>query len=169
MRKTRNIRWWRLVFGLATLSFPVLPMLFARMASYDCNEHSPAETFARYFGTVPPPGVRDIRTTGHISLGGADVWMRFRVADSDLATLVTGYSRLDPDDAGAVCSNLARQTPASPFRREGGGLPAEHRMRWDDLASVQNADVYSNSNGTSDNTLIYDRQRGTAYFYHWSQ
>jgi hypothetical protein len=154
---------------MTVLLTPVWGFLaFARLATYDCNDHPPEKTFVRYFG-APPPGVRDIRSTGHISLGGAEVWLRFRTTQAALTTLLAGYLKSDPPDARAECHMLAGQIPSSPYRRAGEVPAPEHRVQWDELRHVRNADVYFNADSTFSNTLVYDRSREVAYFYHWNQ
>jgi hypothetical protein len=173
MWKARRVPWWRIAFGLlgiAILGGPVLGVLtFARTATYDCNEHPPEATFSRYFGPSPP-GVSDIRSTGHISLGGADVWLRFRVTDAALIPLLADYRRVKPSEAKSGVEAVAEKVPFTPFRKADAPLRPEHQVRWNELMQIKSPEVYlSRLEYRTHDRLVLDRGQGLVYFYHWNQ
>ena len=149
------------------------PLFLFRLAvadlSYRCDEHPPSQTFRRFF-QADAPGISDIRATGHISLGGADVFMRFAATPAAIRTFTRGYARVRAEDSKSVLAWLA--TPygywAVGQKQEAGEA---HEVHWDELRRIREPEAYEKSppdNGAQD-TLVVDRSRGIAYFYHWNQ
>ncbi|HTE19888.1 MAG TPA: hypothetical protein VK689_16105, partial [Armatimonadota bacterium] len=178
LRQPHGRRTRRWVTGLAwmggvTVACGIPPWLMLQVIQgldYRCNKHPPAETFTRYFGT-PPPGVWDLRATGHISLGGATVWMRFRADERTFSALTRNYRRLPANETTGAVQSLAEEGSISSPEKEMPGLPEEHRVRWHELKRIRGPEVYESTPyyGGYHSTLVLDRSRRLAYFYHWNQ
>lgn len=149
------------------------PLFWLRQAfadlSYRCDDHPPSRTFRRLF-RAELPGISDIRATGHISLGGADVFLRFKATPAAIRTLTQGYVQVRSEDSKSVLEwlTMAYGYWAAGQKQEAGEA---HEVRWDELRRLHKPEVYEKSpqdNGAQD-TLVVDRSRQMVYFYHWNQ
>lgn len=143
---------------------------FGNAMDFRCDQHPPSKTFERYFKAVPP-GVSDIRATGHISVGGADVWMRFRIEETALVTITRGYTKLSLQESRKAVEHLVEESGIANPPTTRPNPSEEHRVHWDGLRRITQPVAYSRPNEAGGNTtwLVIDAPRRLAYFYHWNQ
>jgi len=161
----------RLVSAGVVVTLAILTVRFiAGGMSFQCGRHPARQTFVRYFPDAPE-GVSDVRARGHISVGGAEVWMRFRAPKSDLRALTLGYTRLSSADARDRVHYLTEEGGVADAPADRPNLDQEHRLHWMGLRCILRPEVFVNplQNSGSQSTLVVDRPGELVYFYHWNQ
>ncbi len=109
-----------------------------------------------------------MRATGHITLSGADVYLRFEATDEAVTRLTRGYRRLDAREARETVDSLV--THANEYwLKDQPSLPNRHQVHWEDLGRIERPEVYHKSPMSgNDNYLVVDPARGLVYFYHFN-
>lgn len=131
--------------------------------SADFSKHPPEQVFQMAMGYPPPQGVSEMRVSGRHYLIKRWVWMRFRVTDEAMHTLIEDRVPFPIADARR---RMAQTSSAHPRYDK---LDQE-RIDWNAIRRIEKPEVYEFSNLGGwiwIGYLIVDRKNNLVWVHAW--
>lgn len=168
------------IIGLLTLSVVLALGVFqgcmyathSLAFSADFSKHPPEQAFQMATGYPPPHSVSELRVSGRHYFTKRWVWMRFRVTDEALRSLIGDRVPFLGPDARQKMTQVMSAHPR--YNRTDQRL-----IGWHEIARISKPEVYEFSNmpeEAEDYTqggwiwmgfLVVDRKNGLVYFHAW--
>jgi hypothetical protein len=126
----------------------------------DCVDMAPARVFKSVFGYLPPPGIAQLSAAGQMSLGGAEIYLRFRATDHVIHDLTSGGKR------SVKPKERIQSTPMPQV------MQWRERVRWSEVSRIPDPECYTllphAPAANPDITLVVDRCHHLVYVYSYA-
>lgn len=133
--------------------------MFGDAIHHDYARLPPAQAFKHVFHRLPTEEIHELAAAGESSLGGSNVWLRFRASPETIAALVREAKKDTPWKLGDSMTN----EPSLLVHYD-----VLNRLDWGKSWKLQKADFYTSDNGQYSRCIAVDRATGTVYAYYFS-